>query len=361
MRILYGVHTQGQGGLAKASVLVPLLEARGHTVQVVTSGAEPPRCYQFATHRHFPGLEYIVSAGRANYRQTVCRWLRESPRVLRGLWELRTLVRAFEPQLVLSDFEPLTCSPLIEPRCEVLAVSRPCTLLDPAIELPEGWDFERKMARTTIRFFTCGADRRMGYHLEPASYRCLPPVLTNDVSGVTPALGEHVLVYNVYHTESTSAAELVQWAASRRQPVIAYGFPKHAPRGRVGLVDFRSASRQTFLQDLATARAVMTTAGMCLPVEAFLLRKPLCVVPIPGQWEQVVNAFHLQGVGIAQWSETWNYDRMLEAEAPAENHPLLPWLSSTPESVVARLLDEPMPPPRRDRITPPRTPERIAA
>lgn len=341
MRILYGVHTQGQGGLAKAAVLVPLMEARGHSVRVVTSGAKPPQCYKFTWHRHFPGLEYVVSAGRANYSQTIMRWLRESPHVLKGLWQLRSVVREFQPQLVLSDFEPLTCSPLIDPRCEVIAVSRPCTLLDPAVPLPEGRDFERKMARTTVRLFTCGADRRMGYHIEPSSYRCLPPVMTEDLSRFVPSDGDHVLVYNVYHTFAGSAEALVEWANRRRQEVIAYGFPQRSQRGRAGRVDFRPAQREQFLRDMASARAVITTAGMCLPMEAFLLRKPLCVVPIPGQWEQVVNAFHLQTAGMAHTSDNWDYDRLLDLAPPAAEHPLQKWLTSSPESVVSRLLDEP--------------------
>lgn len=343
MRILYGVHTQGQGGLAKASVLVPLMESRGHEVRVVTSGALPPTCYNFTWHRHYPGLEYVVAAGRADYGQTISRWLKESPRVLKGLWKLRGLVREFQPQLVLSDFEPLTCSPLVDPRCEVLAVSRPCTLLDPAISLPEGRDFERKMARTAVRLFTCGADRRCGYHLEPASYRCLPPVMTDDVSRYRSTEGEHILVYNVYHTFAGSADTLIEWAARRRQEVIAYGFPQSGHRGRVGKVDFRPAQRHQFLSDLASAKAVITTAGMCLPLEAFLLRKPLCVVPIPGQWEQVVNAYHLQEAGMAHWSDSWDYDQLLELPAPSAQHPLQKWLTTPPDSVVARLLGEPEP------------------
>ncbi len=78
MRILYGVHTQGQGGLAKASILVPRMEALGHEVRIVTSGVQPPACYQFTWQRHVPGMEYVVADGRADSLARIAPALRGS-------------------------------------------------------------------------------------------------------------------------------------------------------------------------------------------------------------------------------------------------------------------------------------------
>jgi len=338
MRIVYGAHTQGQGGLAKASVLVSHLEACGHDVCVVTSGTGPRGGYQFRQHRHFPGMEYVVDRGQTDYMKTFVTWSRQLPQVLRSISQLRQLCREFRPELVISDFEPLTGSPLLGPGCEVLAASRPAALIDPQVPIPDGGRFERRLFKSTIYLFTRGADRRFGYHFEPSSYRCLPPVVDAAVLELPAVQGEHLLVYNVFHTTGGNPADLVSWANRMRVPVVAYGFPEVIRRQRVGMVEFRRPSRAAFLQDLASARAVITTAGMSLPVEAFLLGKPTCVVPIPGQWEQTVNAFHLQEAGIARWLHSWDYQALLETPPPTVRADVLKWLRSGPLAVLKRLL-----------------------
>ncbi|MBW3543136.1 MAG: hypothetical protein KY476_22995, partial [Planctomycetes bacterium] len=155
MRILYGAFAQGHGHFSKAAVLVPLLEQAGHTVQVVSSGQpQPPAGYAFARHLHLPCLSYEVAAGRTDYRGTFLKWTREMPRVMSHLWRLRRLVREFEPELILSDFEPLTASPMLGARCAIVALSRQVALFDRDVPLPEGRGLERKLTRSAIRLFT---------------------------------------------------------------------------------------------------------------------------------------------------------------------------------------------------------------
>jgi uncharacterized protein (TIGR00661 family) len=339
MRILYGVHTQGQGGLAKASILVPRMEALGHEVRVVSSGLVPPPCYSFRWHRHVSGMEYVVAGGRADSMATFNKWLRETPAIYSSLKTLRALCTEFSPQLVISDFEPLTANPLLRPGCEVVAASRPVALIDPQLHLPEGLDHARKLARTVIRLFTCGADRRLGYHVARASYRCLPPLVSEDVRRLNPACGSHLVVYNVFHTADGSPHDLIRWAARRRQYVQAYGFPRFRT-GKYGYVTFHRPDRAAFLKDLASCRGVLCTAGVNLPVEAHLLGKPCAVVPIPNQWEQRVNAHHLQEAGIASAFTNWDYDALMElCEAGTVRLPT-PWLQSTADDVLEPLLGQ---------------------
>ena len=340
MRILYGAFAQGQGHFSKAAVLVPLLESRGHVVRVISSGGEqPPAGYHFTWHRHFPGLSYVVRNGQTQYGDSLRSWLTQIPRLLRHLMTIRGIVREFEPEIVISDFEPLTASPVIEPRCEVVAMSRQVALFDPQVPLPSEMAWERKMTRTVIRIFTAGADRHYGYHYSPASLRCVPPAIRCDLVGTERGDEGHIVVYNVYQTSGEGSADLlVEWAKRRKMRVRAYGFPG-IERGHRGPVEFKAPSREGILNDMATSRGVMTSAGITTPIEGFLLRKPVCTVPISGQWEQCVNAFHLQEAKLASWSRTWDYDRLLETPVPSADHALNDWLSTPVERILDHVLD----------------------
>lgn len=340
MRILYGAFAQGQGHFSKAAVLVPLLEERGHEVRLISSGGtEPPKGYHFNWHRHFPGLSYAVADGRINYKKTFFKWLKEVPDVCRHLGNIRGLVREYQPELVISDFEPLSASPFMDPGCEVIALSRQVTLFDRAIPLPAGMSWERNMTRSIIRLFAAGADRLFGYHYEPLTFRCVPPIIRPELREVTPEVGDHILVYNHYHTvDDGSPNVLCEWAQKNQQRVLAYGFPE-VPRGQQGFVEFRPPSRAGMLDDMRTSKAVITSAGLTTAVEAFLLQKPVCTVPIPGQWEQLVNAFHLEQAGIASQSKTWDFDHLLSLAPPSSDNPQQAWLRTPVDQILDRVLN----------------------
>lgn len=355
MRIVYGAFAQGQGHLSKAAVLVPLLESRGHDVWVVSSGPErTPADYRFARHLHLPGLAYAAAGGRVQFGRSAWTWARQVPQVLRHLGRLRRLVCEFRPDLIISDFEPLSASPLLRAGCEVLAVSRQAALIDCRVPLPDEAEFERQLTRSVIRVFTAGADRLLGYHYAPESPRCLPPIVRPELQRARAEDGGHLLVYNQCPgSNGGSARELIEWASRRRCRVLAYGF-FGVERGREGFVEFRPAEGRGFVEDLRTARAVITTAGFTTPVEAFLLGKPTAVVALPRQWEQRVNAFHLERFGVAAALATWDYDQTLALPPPASQHPLRQWLSAPATTVLDFLLrgiDEPaVQPPRRTPV-----------
>jgi len=62
-------------------------------------------------------------------------------------------------------------------------------------------------------------------------------------------------------------------------------------------VTFRPFSRDGFIDDLASAKAVAATAGFTLISEALALKKPYLAMPMQGQFEQELNAFQLEQAG----------------------------------------------------------------
>jgi hypothetical protein len=73
-----------------------------------------------------------------------------------------------------------------------------------------------------------------------------------------------------------------------------YGFDRE---GSEENLEFRRPSRGGFLQDLASARAVVATAGFTLMTEALHLGKPYLALPMGGQFEQELNALLLEDLG----------------------------------------------------------------
>ena len=60
---------------------------------------------------------------------------------------------------------------------------------------------------------------------------------------------------------------------------------------RDGSLVYKNFSKVGFLEDLASCKAVMATAGFTLMTESFYLHKPYLALPMRGQFEQELNAF----------------------------------------------------------------------
>jgi predicted glycosyltransferase len=74
-------------------------------------------------------------------------------------------------------------------------------------------------------------------------------------------------------------------------------------RGREGSLWFRPIDEQTFVDDLATGDALVTTAGNQLVGEALHLGKPVLALPEEGNQEQYINAHFLRAGGGGDWME----------------------------------------------------------
>jgi hypothetical protein len=110
-----------------------------------------------------------------------------------------------------------------------------------------------------------------------------------------------------------------------RERFIIYG---QGDRGTQGHLTFKAPSTAGFLQDLASCKAVMATAGFTLITEALHLKKPYLALPMTGQFEQAVNALFLEkincGVNLYNVTSTGIGDflyRLPELEASVRKHP----------------------------------------
>ena len=340
MRIFYGVNAQQQGHFARAAQIVPELQRRGHIVQTLTSGLPLDSMPSWASqrHEHFPGLPYRQESGATDLAGTARDWLADLPATLRHRRRVKRLARDFAPDLVISDFEFYTGSPGLGLDCPIVSACRQVAVLDPNIPLPPHEARGRGLTRTVIRLFAMGADRRLAYHFAPESARCLPPMLRTELTEIEPTAGDALLVYNSQHFGAGGdAGSLVTWADDRNVRVKAYGY-RDEPRGLRGRVEFRPASREGMLADLAACRAVATTAGFALPLEAAVLGKPCLTVPLPGQWEQSVNAWQLEQLGYSRASDRWDFDAACDLPPPTVPPEARRWLLTPLPRIVDALL-----------------------
>lgn len=294
-RIMYGVSGEGSGHSSRATEMTRHLQARGHEVVIVSyDRGYRNMCKEFNAIE-IEGLHIVSENNRVRPLKTLWHNVRRAASAWRRLRALQHKLDEFQPDCVITDFEPTTAwlawlrgVPLISldnqhrmrymrfrspPR---LLMSRWLTVLVIHLLVPS----PRVALATTYYYGERKNDRIFLF----------PPILRREVLECKPSAGEHHLVYVTSHFEHL--LDLLKAFPEHRFRV--YGSRHH---GKEGNLEFCPFSTDGFLRDLESCQSVIATAGFTLISEAIYLGKPYLAMPMKGQFEQLLNAICLEELG----------------------------------------------------------------
>jgi uncharacterized protein (TIGR00661 family) len=306
VRIVYGVQSTGRGHLARFAALKPLFDADGHELLVIVSGRQDPPQFFFdalcsSMYERMPGFEMADDgAGGISKRRTASAFLTDMPDLLKSLYQGHKLIADFDPDFIVSDFDPITGSPMVAPSIFKIGVGNWAMARRSGVDQLTGYRLEKFNTSLAIKLCSSGVDIILSCHFYPYDNDCLPPVLRPDIWTVEPRNEGHLLVY---HSFPGRLEPIVQYARARPdQRILLYGYPSRPDRMPENM-DFR-ANAAHFLHDLSTCDAYVGTAGFQAICEAFYLRKRIVVQPIEGHYEQMWNAARLEELGMGRWLRT---------------------------------------------------------
>ena len=125
-----------------------------------------------------------------------------------------------------------------------------------------------------------------------------PPVVRPVITELTPSNAGHVTIYSTTGTNEDLLRDVL--GRFPDQQFRIYGFNKGAERGNCV---FKERSTEGFLADLASSRGVIASAGFSLISECLHLRKKMLLLPLAGQYEQLINARYVQKLGLGAWAK----------------------------------------------------------
>jgi uncharacterized protein (TIGR00661 family) len=317
MRILYGVVGEGMGHATRSGVLLDHL-TRQHEVHVVVSGrARDYLAQRFENVRKIWGLTIQYEGNSVRKLGTLLENVKGAvkgfPENIRAYFEL---VDAFEPDVVVSDFESFSylyaknhMLPCIS--VDNMQVINRCKH-DPELLAGHEKDFELTKRIVKAKLPGC-------FHYLVATFfypevrkdrtTLLPSILRPEILSAKSEPGEHLLVYQT----STTNTELLGALRSSGIPCRVYGVRRGIKSDETeGNLTFRPFSEAGFIDDLRTARAVVAGGGYTLMSEAVYLHKPVLSLPVQGQFEQTLNALYLQRLGYGHHAEVLD-QKTLEA------------------------------------------------
>ncbi|HKT52050.1 MAG TPA: glycosyltransferase family protein [Candidatus Angelobacter sp.] len=299
--ILYGVNGEGAGHSTRSKEVISHLISKGHTVHVASFDRGLTNLSKNFEVTEIFGFRFSYLNNRVRYRRTAAKNLLTAPKAARSFVKLLRLLERWKIDMVITDFEPLTCHVGHRKRLPVISIDNQHCLTNTDISLPHKYRRDAAAAKLVTRLMTPHAEAYLVTSFFAAQPRkrntfVFPPILRREVLDIHPSIGDHVLVY-----VTSPAPELAAMLKQVRCPFIAYGFERE---GQDDNVLFKKPSMETFLSDLTTCKAIVANAGFSLVSEALHLGKPYLAVPVRHQFEQIFNAYYLDKNGYgAFWDE----------------------------------------------------------
>ena len=284
MKILYAIQGTGNGHIARAEDIVPVLKQFG-TLDVLVSGAQVDLRLPYEVKYRSRGLSfYFGKTGGVNILKTITK---------NNVWRVYREIRHFPVEqynLIVNDFEPITAWAARIKGIPSVALSHQSAVLSENAPQPDKQDWLGKM----ILKYYAPAHHHYGFHFRSYDEHIFTPVVRGAIRQAKVEEQGHITVYlpaydDLRLLEIFRQFTKVQWQV----------FSKHAREEyKENNVHVWPIEGKRFTQSMATSSGVLCGAGFETPAEALYLGKKLLVVPMKNQFEQHCNAAALKEMGV---------------------------------------------------------------
>jgi uncharacterized protein (TIGR00661 family) len=284
MKILYAIQGTGNGHLARATEIVPLLGELGET-DVLVSGIQGDIQLPFEVKHRYHGLSFIFGKnGGVNKVQTL-----KKLKLVKFYNDLkRCPVENYD--VVISDFEPVSAWACRLKGKKCIGLSHQNAVLHPNAPKPDENDW---LGEWILQNYA-PVHQKFGFHFKKLDGFNFTPVIRPAIRNAKPVNNGHYTVYLPAFSDK-KIHNLLSLYPNTRWEV----FSKHCKESyQAGSIGFRPVSLEEFTKSFISCEGVLCTAGFETPAEALFMGKKLCVIPMNNQYEQKCNAAFLEHLGV---------------------------------------------------------------
>ena len=284
MRLLYAIQGTGNGHIARAEDVVPVLREYGN-LDIFVSGAQADIKPPFPVKYKSKGLSfYFGKSGGIDFVKT---FRRNSSR------EVYDEIRKFpidKYDLIINDFEPITAWAARKHKIPCVSLSHQSALLSGKSPQPKHFD---PIGEWILKNYA-PTDDYVGFHFARFDKSIYTPVIRKSIREAKVTKGEHYTVYLPAYDDRKLVPLLAKVAHVRW-----HIFSKHASKPyHIGPLSVYPVNNAEFVASMVSSRGILCGAGFETPAEALFLGKKLMVVPMKSQYEQHYNAAALRELGV---------------------------------------------------------------
>src|ERR1041385_4644058 len=198
--ILYGVNGEGSGHSTRAREVIAYLRAKGHTVHVASFDRGLRNlCDDFEVTEIY-GLRFAYVNNQVRYRKTVAKNFATVREAAKSIKQLSSLVDDWKIQLVITDFEPVTCQVGHHKRLPIISIDNQHCLTKTDVSYPKQYRRDAGAAKLVTRLMVPRADAYLATSffmpkVKKGGTLLFPPILRRQILQAEPVVGDYVLIY----------------------------------------------------------------------------------------------------------------------------------------------------------------------
>ncbi|MBN2040120.1 MAG: teichoic acid biosynthesis protein [Spirochaetes bacterium] len=310
--IFYSMAGEGRGHATRVRGLIEDLKKDNRIILYAPDQAydllEPVYNSSDVLVKKIPGLHWAYDKNKKlNYAASVTnalRYIKELPGVVK---HLSRDIDHYNPDLIISDFDPAL--PRAAKQCGRSFISfdhqhfltaydlgaLPLHLRSKASFMAPAVDLIYTGQEDTIVSSFYFPPLKKGYK----NIKQIGVLINKEITEITPEHGDYLTVY----LRRFASRSLIKALSGCGYPVKVYGLGKLK---NMRNIEFCEIDFFRFIEDLAGAKALMTTAGNQVVGEALYLNKPVLAIPEPGNFEQEINAYFLKDTGAGEMTDMEN-------------------------------------------------------
>ncbi len=283
MKILYAVQKTGNGHLARAQEIIPILQIYGD-VDILTSGSQSQINLGFPVKYDYKGISlFYGNNGNVSFLKTFL-----NNNYFKFLVQIIKL-HVHQYDLIINDYEPISAWACKLKGGNIIALSHQSSLFFEETPKPK----KRKWFSWFIFKNYAPVAKKYGFHFDTYNENIFKPVIRKKIRNLKTTTSGNYVVYLPSYSDLKIIKELkrtsAKWTIFSKQAKSSYT----AYNCTVHPID-----ENEFLQAFANCPGVLCNAGFELPSETLYLKKKLFVIPIKRQIEQEHNALALKEMGV---------------------------------------------------------------
>lgn len=284
LKILYAIQGTGNGHVARAREIIPILQQYGD-LDIVLSGDQSSIELPAQITYRSKGLTFLYNKkGGVSLWRT---WLKNNFfQIIKEIIEFP--IEKYD--IIINDFEFISAWSAKLRGKKVFGLGHQTSFLSPNSPRPNKREWIGEMILKNYAPCTYP----IGFHFEKFDSFIQKPVIRQEIRDLNLTNEGHYTVYLPAFGDDQLFEFLSQIKNSKWQV-----FSKRAkkPYNR-GNVFFQPTSNEDFIKSFASCEGILTSAGFETPAEALQMGKKLFAIPIKNQYEQYCNAEALRSIGV---------------------------------------------------------------
>lgn len=322
MKFLFIVQGEGRGHMTQAISFAKMLQNQGHELAGVILGKSNRRDVPEFFRREIAAPVHLVESpnfacDKAEKAVLIGKTIRQNfsklPTFWKSLQKIHTIATSEKPDVILNFYDLLggLYHAIYRPKNAFWAIGHQYLMFHPEFKFAPSTGINKFLFKFNTKLTAIGASEILAlsfYELEnTAKITVVPPLLREQVKDITPSNGNFYLTYMV---NSGLGEEVIAFAkANPSLEICAYWDKRDAEEISQPLPNLRlcKVHDQHFLQDMAACKGLVSTAGFESICEAMYLKKPIMMIPVPGQYEQACNALDAVSSGSVLVSNSFDF------------------------------------------------------